>query len=65
MTIAEHRKQSARLRISPRRRQFLVDVIMHDLELVNAGISAEERSQSLKRFIATFDGQGCSNNDKH
>jgi hypothetical protein len=56
-TIQAKRKESAKLRISPARRQFLIDLIVHDIELKDLGYSPEWRVALMKRFVKTFGGQ--------
>jgi hypothetical protein len=55
--IIDRRKHTAKLRISPRKRRFVIDVVMHDIELEKIGVSGQERKMSIKRFIKTFDGE--------
>jgi hypothetical protein len=37
-----------------RRRQFMLDLLVYDIELLRLRVPARERLRSLKRFLATF-----------
>jgi hypothetical protein len=50
MRIAEYRQQSAKLRISPRKRELTTKEIMKDLEIIGLETSAE----TIERFRRTF-----------